>query len=122
MEDVLSNDELEQVLNEIKKTKEGRCIRTFMSGMAQKLQDKLDSAQRLGRTQSLWIRYHEHIQIVLDFIRVERLSHIQLLIDSSAKMLAVMMAAGHSQYGKSIHFTVQQFVQFDGLTKGFYQQ
>ena len=122
MEDVLSNDELDQVLNEIKKTKEGRYISTFMSGMAPKLQDKLDSAQRLGRTQSLWIRYHEHIQNVLDFIRVERLSDIQLHIGSSAKMLAVMMAADHSQYGKAIHFTVQQFVQFDGRTKGFYQQ
>ena len=93
-----------------------------MTGMVQKLQDKVDSAQRLGRTQSLWIRYHEHIQIVLDFIRVERLSDIQLHIDSSAKILAIMTAAGHSQYGKAIRFTVQQFIQFDGRRKGFYQQ
>ena len=122
MEDVLSNDELEKVLNEIKMTEEGRYISIFKSDMTQKLQDKLNSAQRFGRTQSLWIRYHEHIQIVLDFIRVERLSDIQPHIDSSAKMLAVMMAAGHSQYGEAIRFTVQQFVQFDGQTKGYYQQ
>ena len=124
MEDVLSNDELEQVLDEIERTKEGKygtsCISTFMSGMAQKLQDKLDSTERLGRTQSLWIRYHEHIQIVRDFIRAERLSDIQLHIDSSAKMLTVMMAAGHSQYGKAIRFTLQQFMQFDGQTKAFF--
>ena len=41
---------------------------TFMPGMAQKLNVKLDSTERLGRTLSIWIRYHEHIQIVRDFI------------------------------------------------------
>ena len=83
---------------------------TFMSGMAQKLHTKLDSTECLGRTQNLWIRYHEHIQIVCDFIRAERLSDIQLHIGSSAKMLPVMMVAGHSQYGKATRFIQQQFI------------
>ena len=83
-----------------------------MPGMAQKLHVKLDSTERLERTQSLWIRYYEHIQIVRDFIRAERLSDIQLHIGSSAKMLPVMMVAGHSQYGKAIRFILQQFINF----------
>ena len=35
-------------------------------------------------------------------------------------MLPVMMAAGHSQYGKVIRFTLQQFMQFDKQTKAFF--
>ena len=35
-------------------------------------------------------------------------------------MLPVMMAVDHSQYGKSIRFTLQQFMQFDGQTKAFF--
>ena len=109
MKSMLLNDELEQVLDEIERTKEGRHggsynMSPFMPGMAQKLHVKLGSTERLGRIQSLWIRYHEHIQIMRDSIRAERLSDIQLHIGSSAKMLPVMMAAGHSHYGKAIRF------------------
>ena len=88
MKSILSNNELEQVLDEIERTKEGRHggsynMSIFMPGMAQKLHVKLDTTERFGRTQSLWIRYHEHIQIVRDFIRAEGLSDIQLNIGSS---------------------------------------
>ena len=72
------------------------------------------------KVSKLEFRYHEHIQSVHDFILAERLSEFQLHIDSSAKMLPVMMAAGHSQYGKAIRFTLQQFMQFDGQTKAFF--
>ena len=119
MKSMQSNDELEQVLDEIERTKEERHggsynLSTFMPCMAQKLHVKLDSTERLGRTQSLWIRYHEHIQIVRDFIRAERLSNIQLHIGSSAKMLSLMMTAGHSQYGKAILLYPTTVHQFDG--------
>ena len=93
-----------------------------MPGMAQKLHVKLDSTERLGRTQSLWIRYHEHIQIVRDFIRAERLSNIQLHIGSCTEMLPVMMAAGHSQYGKAIRFILQQFINLMDRQNLLYQQ
>ena len=112
IEDILSYEELEQLYDEIERMKEGSygasyAESTFLCSIAQRVEEKLAATKLLGRTQCLWVEYHNHIQIVREFFQAERLSDIQLHMNTSAKMLPVMMAAGHTQYGKAIRFTLQ---------------
>lgn len=125
LEDLLSNEELEQMNDEIDRMKEGRygatySDSTFLCSVAKRVEERLAATKLLGRTQRLWVEFHENVQIVRDFVRAERVSDIQLHMNASAKMLPVMMAAGHAQYAKAIRLTLQQFLKFDGQTKAFF--
>ena len=65
LDDILTNDELE---------KNDELITT----MTKQMDEIFERLKSSGKTQKLWVQYHEFVQLIRDYIRAERLSDAKL--------------------------------------------
>ena len=72
----------------------------FIHGVQEIIKKKLKAFDLTGRTATLWLQYHDQVQLVKDYIRAERLSEFDNHLASVCEMLPTFAAAGHSQYAK----------------------
>ena len=73
---------------------EERCSIEALKGIEKKLIDKKDSL-KLARTPQIWLMYCEMIQILMNFIKAERLGDWLASLDSLKLMLPYLAATGH---------------------------
>lgn len=124
MDGTISSDELEKSYGYIldrKEDKDGAYVDTqFMTEIVARVNDRLGGIEKRGKTQKLWLQYHDHVQIMRSYIRAERTSDADLYLKCSALMLPIVMAAGHGQYGKALRYTLQQSLRYEGQVKAFF--
>lgn len=77
----------------------------------EKMEERLKSLAKGGRTPALWVWYYERIDLIKIFIRCERVpdhtGHLSCIIE----MLNTFAAAGHHQYAKGARLYVQLMQQ-----------
>ena len=80
---------------------------------------------RLGessRTAKLWIQYTRYIDIVKYFIPAKRTGNWQNHLASTAKMLNLFAATGHSNYAKSARLYLQMMKELPTTFPDLYEQ
>ena len=124
MDEVVSEDELAKVYDYIqdrKEDKDGAYVETqFITEITQQIKHRLEDLEKSGKTQKLWTQHHKLVQLMRDYIRAERTSDAAMYLKCTAGMLPIVMAAGHTQYGKALRFTLQQFLKLGGQVKYFF--
>ncbi|KAK3932952.1 Elongation factor 4, partial [Frankliniella fusca] len=75
----------------------------------------LDSAEKNGRTQKLWVQYFRCVEIVTLFIAAERSGNFKLHLHCIGKMLPFFHASGHLNYAKGAHLYLQQMNSLETL-------
>ena len=124
IQDCITDDELSLVQDYILNVQEDHlgCTASmpYIAEIGKRIETVLSSTASAGKTQKLWIHYHNHVQLLKDFIRAERTSNYRLHLSIIAKMMPVLASAGHGQYAKAVRLTLEMTLQFGEPENAFF--
>ena len=127
MKDLCTDEELtmlKEFLVQCKANKSGSsCTSPIIETYGRKLKEKLHQLKESGRTPALWVKYHEMVSQVKDFIRAERQHQWSDHLRCVSQMLNVFAAGGHGQYAKGarlyLELTLKHSTQYKAVMNTF---
>ena len=96
------------------------CSSEVISRIQQLLCEK--SASLTDRTAKLWLQYMSMIQILMKFIKAERLVLWELHLQAVTDMLPYLAASGHNLYAKSTRIYLQEMVNLEKSHSDLYEK
>eukprot|EP00794_Sanderia_malayensis_P002792 gene2792-3231_t len=83
------------------------CASNALKVISEQVKKGGKSAAEVSRTAALWVQYMEMIDLLRKFIKAERTSNWELHLQTLAKMIPYLAAAGHNLYVKCGHLYLQ---------------
>jgi hypothetical protein len=90
-------------------------ISAELKSICTKFVEFLETIGSVSRTAKLWAQYFHQVQLIRNYIRVERSGNWQLHLQCVKEMLPYFHAAGHLHYAKSVHLYLQQMTNLQNL-------
>ena len=117
MKGKLSEDDLRAVEDFLLKTleKEDGCKHPVSQVMEFQLtlESVVKNLKSNGRTNSLWLQYHQHVSLMKVYIRAERLHDLDAQLSSVNAMLTTFAAAGHLNYAKGARLYLELMERYE---------
>lgn len=113
----------ESFLNETSDESNVHEFYNYIASVALLLESILLTEASKSRTAALWCQYIEMVQIMLMYVRAERMGDWQLHLYSVQCMLPILHAAGRNHYAKSAHAYLQLMLELETrMTKEDYDK